>query len=391
MIKSSVIEYIKNHKESWNKLREEFHSTPELPLREFETTKKIKEQLLKYGFEIIEFDGVGIIGVLKHGNSENKIALKASIDGILQKEETDLPYKSVNNSMHANGNDGQIIMLLGACQYLSETREFNGTFYAIFAPGSNIQNGINKLIDRGLFDKIDPQSIFSLKPAPLIQLKKGKVGDLHFINPKTSSSNFIDLFKYKIIGQSSFGSSPENGYDPIVAASSIIMNLQTIVSRNISPFSNAAITVGSIKGGYTANAIAKLVTIKLSVSSNDKETREYILKRIESVIDSTCKAYECNFENVNIGSSTSLQNNGVEYEFAKDLAVDLFDEEKVHIIDNLMINDDISFLLDKKPGTLVFINNGNSDDIYSSKFDFNNQAIPFGVCFFIGLVEKKLK
>lgn len=391
MIKKSMLEYIKEHKDEWVSIRKNLHSNPESSMNEIDTTNKIKKILTKWGFQIIDLEKTGLIAVLKHGTSNKSVAIRTCIDAAKTFEESDLEYKSNNGYMHSSGNDGCMSMLLGACQYLSETRDFNGIFYAIFQPGGNTNKGFNHIMKAIDEKKIKIDSIFSIGIAPKIQTNVDNHGDFCFYMEQGPMLASNDIIGYKIIGKGSDSSSPQNSNDPIITASSIVFNLQTIISRNIPPSSRVSLSVSSFNSEGNGISIPNNVKIKINVKCFENSIKEYVLKKIDEIIESTCNSFDCKFEKSIIGVCPTLVNNYDLNLFANELAVDLFGEEKVHKLKgSLLISNDFSKMLEQFPGSFLLINNGNSADLYNNKFDFNDNVIPFGVCFYSSLVERKL-
>ncbi len=391
MIKKNIIDYIKKNRSEWKRIRQYFHQHPELSMNEFNTSQKIKELLIKWNYEVIECSNTGIIGILRNGNGNRKIAIRAELDGLPIKEENqNLVYKSLNENMHACGHDGHLTMALAVCQYFAETKVFNGAFYVIFQPGEENSMGAMKMIEDGLLDKINPDRIYALHNVPYKQLKCGSAGDLHFYNKADPIMAANDMFEYKIIGKSTHGSSPQNGIDPIVAGSSIVMNLQSIVSRNLSPFDKSVVTVGAFNAGHAANAIPEYASIKVSIRSLDINTRDLVLKRVDDIVLKTCEMYNCLVQK-NIEGTASFTINNLEVnEFARQTAIEVFGKNKVFSSPQLLASEDYGYFLDRIPGCLVFINNGDSADLHNNHYDFNDEIIPYGVAFLISLLEKEL-
>lgn len=391
MIKKSMLEYIKEHKEEWSKLRQVFHANPEQSMNETQTLKRIKGLLSKWGFQVIDLEKYGLIGVLKHGTSNKSVATRACVDAVKTREESELEYKSSNGYMHSTGNDGNMTMLLGACQYLSETRDFNGEFYAIFEAGGNdgiVTSNILKAIEE---KKIKIDSIYSIGVIPSIQTITGTPGDFCLSGNDSGFLASNDLIAYKVFGKGSDTSSPQNSNDPIITASSIVLNLQTIISRNIPPTSQVTLSISSFNSEGSGNSIPNSVKFKVNVKSLDNSVKDYVLKRIDEIVENTCKSFDCKFEKRVIGSTPMLVNNKEENSFANSLILDLFGEEKIiNLNDKLLISNSFSKMLEKFPGAFLFISNGESADLFNNKFDFNDRLIPFGVCFYSSLVERKL-
>lgn len=391
MIKKEIVDYIKKNKNEWIKLRHYFHQYPEIAMNEFNTSNKIKELLLKWQYEVIECGKTGVIGILRNGDSNKKIAIRAEFDGLpIIEENDDLPYKSLNENMHACGRDGHTTMALAACQYLAETKNFNGTFYAIFQPGEEECVGALHMINDGLFDKIKPDRIYALHNIPLKQVNCGNPGDFHFYDGTDAMMASNDMLDVTIIGKGAHGSSPQNGRDPIVAGACLVNNLQTIISRNVSPFEKVVITIGAFNAGSAPNIIPGKANLKLSVRNLKKETRSFVLDRINQVISQTCNLYNCEAQISIIGACSLTINDPQVNEFAKNVVRNVFGENKLKPSPQLLAGEDFGYFLEKVPGCMVFINNGDSADLHNHKFNFNDEILPYGVAYFIAIVENEL-
>lgn len=391
MIKKEIVDYIKKHQKEWENLRHYFHQHPETSMTEYNTSNKIKELLTGWGYQIEECGKTGMIATLTNGNGNRKIAIRAEFDALKILElNDDLEYKSLNDNMHACGHDGHLTMALATCQYMAETRNFNGTFYTIFQPGEEDCVGALEMINDGLFERINPDRIYAIHNMPLKALGTGQPGDFHFYTGENAMMASNDMYEYKIIGKGAHGSSPQNGIDPVVAASNLVLNLQTIVSRNVSAFEKVVITVGSIHAGSVPNIIPQSATISLSIRNLDQNIQDYVLNRIDEVVANTCNTFNCTYEKKHLGSCCMTINNKQVNEFAKKITKQVFGEHKVHEALQLLAGEDYGYFLQKVPGCLVFLNNGDSADLHNPRYNFNDKILPYGIAYFISILEKEL-
>lgn len=220
---------------------EHMHQTPELSMQESETAKYIAKVLKSFGeYDVVEGIGkYGIVASLSVGNSKKSIGFRADFDALPIQEENDLPYKSkIKGLSHLCGHDGHSAMLLGAAKYLSETKNFNGTIRLIFQPGEETMQGSPAMIKDGLFDRFPLDAVYAMHNIPGLEF-----GKLHYCEGATMSA--VDNWKIELSGKGSHGSMPELGIDPIVCGASLVMALQTIVSRNVSPWKNSVVNIGS--------------------------------------------------------------------------------------------------------------------------------------------------
>src|SRR5688572_14213362 len=246
-------------------LRHAIHENPEIGHKEFNTARLVADKLKAWGYAVTE--GVG--GTLKSGTGSRSIGVRADMDCLPITEQTGLPYASRNAGlMHACGHDGHTTMLLGAAKHLAATRRFSGTVNLVFQPAeeAGIDCGAKRMLADGLFERFPCDAIFALHNHPGLPARTFR---LH-AGPFMSASDRVTIV---VKGLGGHAARPHQSIDPIVAASSIVMALQTIVARNVNPTRTAIITVGSIHGGKAMNVIADEVTLGLSVRSFDADVR----------------------------------------------------------------------------------------------------------------------
>ena len=239
-IKNLILSYLPEMTE----FRHAMHENPELSGKETATSARIATLLEQYGYEVTRhIGGNGIVASLKNGNGPKSIGIRADMDALPIREETDLEYASKNEGvMHACGHDGHTTTLLTAARALAATKNFDGTVHLIFQPAEEIGAGAKAMINDGLFERFPCDAIYGLHNWP--GLEQGKI---QFTKKAMMAS--VDKATIVIYGKGGHGARPESAIDPIVVASSIVMALQTIVSRNVPPLQSAIISIGSIHGG----------------------------------------------------------------------------------------------------------------------------------------------
>ena len=265
----------------------DIHKNPEISLMEKETSIKLANELRKVGFEVEEnFGGYGIVGILKNGEGPT-ILYRTDMDALPMEEKTGLPYaskvitKNIDGTMHSCGHDMHMTVWTGTARALVDRKsEWSGTIIMIGQPAEEIGAGAAMMLNAGLYEKYPiPDYGIALHASPTIP--SGKVGfGKGYIMANTES---VDI---KIFGQGSHGAVPHMSIDPIVTASMIVMELQTIVSRNLNPLDDAVITVGSIKGGTKHNIIPDEVNLQLTIRTYKEEVRNLIHKRIKFLTSS---------------------------------------------------------------------------------------------------------
>lgn len=263
------------------------HKNPEISLQEKETSKALAAELKKVGFSVTEnFGGYGIVGVYKNGNGPT-ILYRTDMDALPMYEKTELAYQSqlkasLNGeqvgTMHSCGHDIHMTTWLGTARAMVAMKDkWKGTLLLIGQPAEEIGAGAKMMLEAGLYEKFGvPTYGIGLHSSPT--LPAGQVGiGKEFV---MASSQSVDINVY---GVGSHGASPHMSIDPIVLSSMLIMELQTIVSRNVKPTESAVVTVGTIKGGTVGNIIPDMVTLKLTVRSFKSEVLDIVNKRIKEI------------------------------------------------------------------------------------------------------------
>ena len=264
------------------------HQNPEISLQEKETAKTLAAELKKAGFAVTEnFGGYGIVGVFKNGSGPT-ILYRTDMDALPMYEKTDLPYTSklkatLNGeevgAMHSCGHDVHMTAWLGTARAMVAMKDkWRGTLLLIGQPAEEIGAGAKMMLEAGLYQKFGvPTYGIGLHSSPTIPAGKVGIGKGYVM----ASSQSVDI---NVFGVGSHGASPHMSIDPIVISSMLVMELQTIVSRNLKPTESAVVTIGTIKGGTVGNIIPDMVTLKLTIRSFKEEVREMVNKRIKEIV-----------------------------------------------------------------------------------------------------------
>lgn len=270
-------------KEWQEELYKDLHRHPELSFEEERTANIIDEQLAGLGYAVQRVGG-GVVGVLENGDGPT-VLFRADMDGLPVEEDSGLDYSSENPGvMHACGHDSHIACGLGAARILAEHRDdWAGTHIALFQPAEEIGGGANAMVEDGLVEKL---------PKPDVALGQhvmpGVAGTVSTV-AGPSMSEAVSL-KVTVYGKGSHGSMPQLGVDPVVLASSIVLKLQTIVAREISPSDFGVVTVGSIRGGSKSNVIPDRAELLLNIRTYDSEVHHTILAAIKRIVEGECAA-----------------------------------------------------------------------------------------------------
>jgi hippurate hydrolase len=362
------------------------HQRPELALQETQTAKFIADKVKSFGFDVAEGIGkTGIVASMTVGDSKKSIGLRADFDALPIQEVNNLPYKSkVEGKSHLCGHDGHTTMLLGAAKYLSQVKNFNGTVRLIFQPAEETMEGGPAMIADGLFEKFPVDAVYGMHNMP--GLEKGK---MYFREGETMAA--VDNWEIELTGKGSHGSMPELGIDPIVCGSSLVMALQTIVSRNVSPWQNSVVSVGAFRSGNAGNVVPQNAILRLSIRNMDSRLRQMVLDKIRTITKAQAEAFNCQFEIREGIPGAVLINTPENTQWAAGVARSVFGEEKVDdTLQPYMGSEDFAFMLQKKQGTYCMLGNGDSYMVHHPQYIFDQEILPLGAAYWVGLTEQYL-
>lgn len=350
-----IKEKAENIKDYIIEMRRYFHQNPELSLEEFETTKKIVNELEKMGIEVSTFkDGLtGCVGTIKGAKEGKILLLRADIDALSVHEQTNLEFASrVDGKMHACGHDCHAAMLLGVAKILSEMKDkFSGNIKLFFQAAEEIGLGAKLSIEQGVMDNVD--ACYGVHVTPRFESSK--------INMQYGERMAAtDVFKLTVEGTSSHGSSPHLGHDAIVASAAIITSLQTIVSRINNPLKPAVVTIGTIKGGQRFNIIANEVIMEGNVRTFDEIFRKEIETHIREIAESVAKAHSCTAKlEYRYGTGVVLNKDKNLVDIAQNAVKKLYGEDSLVEMEKITGGEDFSLLMEKAPGIFGYIGTRN--------------------------------
>ena len=362
--------------------RRYFHAHPELSFEEVETTKAIGERLAEMGIPVTTFpDYNGLVGHIKGSKPGKTVMLRADIDALPSIESTGLPFCSQNEGkMHACGHDAHISMLLGAAKILNDMKDsLCGDVELLFQAAEESCYGAQWYVDNGVLDNVDAifgMHIWGTLEAPLMSLEAG------------GRMASCDNFKITVEGTSAHGAAPHMGNDAIVAAASVIMNLQTLVSRVNDPLNTLVVSIGTVKGGQRFNIIGSHVEMEGTIRTYGREFRTTIKDRIEKIIGNTAEALGCKATLDFYPYLGPLINDHDDLtRIAQNAAVKLYGEEALTTMPKLTGSEDFSMLADKVPGFYGFIGAINREKgiIYSNhndKFTVDEDALHRGAALY---------
>ncbi|MGY4473650.1 M20 aminoacylase family protein [Bradyrhizobium sp. USDA 3364] len=367
--------------------RRDIHSHPELLFDVHRTAKMVAARLKAFGVdEVVTGVGrTGVVGVVrgKQTDSGRVIGMRADMDALPIVEATGLPYASkVRGRMHACGHDGHTAMLLGAAKYLSETRNFNGAAVVIFQPAEEDGWGARAMVDDGLMERFGIQEVYGMHNMPSVP-----VGEF-FLRPGPLMAA-CDRFTIDIEGRGGHAALPNACIDTTLIGTQLVNALQSIVSRNVSPIESAVVSVTSLHtDGDTYNAIPQTLQIKGAVRTLNAEVQDMIEERMKLIVDHTAKAFGAK-ANIHYDRRVPITCNAeAQASFAADVASEVVGEARVtRNWPPLLAGEDFCHMLNARPGAFIFIGNGDTAGLHHPKFDFNDEAIPFGCSYWAKLAE----
>ncbi|WP_261624932.1 amidohydrolase [Nesterenkonia marinintestina] len=274
-------------------LYKELHAHPELSMQEHRTAERLEELLEELGVEHFRCGGTGVVGILRNGDGPT-IAFRADTDGLPIAEDTGLPYASQARGtlpdgtdvpvMHGCGHDTHVTSLVTAARLLVRERDaWSGTVVLIFQPGEETSAGAQAMVDDGLWDRAPrPEAVLGQHVWP------DRAGTVQLtLGPAMAAA---DSLRVTVFGEQSHGSQPQSGVDPIVLGASVVMRLQGIVAREISPLKSAVVTVGTFHAGLKENIIPDRAEFTVNIRSLEDDVREQVLAAVERIVRAEAEA-----------------------------------------------------------------------------------------------------
>nr|BFD40126.1 M20 aminoacylase family protein [Pseudomonas sp. FFPRI_1] len=369
-------------------IRQDIHAHPELGFEENRTAALVARCLEEWGYEVHTGVGrTGVVGVLRNGSGSRTLGLRADMDALPIIENTGVPYSSrYSGCMHACGHDGHTTILLGAARYLAATRRFDGTLNLIFQPAEEGQGGAEAMLADGLLERFPCDALFGLHNMPGLP-----AGHLGFRQGPMMASQ--DLLNVVVEGVGGHGSMPHLAVDPLVAAASMVMALQTVVARNIDAQEAAVVTVGALQAGEAANVIPQQALLRLSLRALNAPVRELMLERVKAIIRTQADSFGCTVSIEHRPAYPVLVNSAEETEFARRIGVELVGADAVDgNTPKLMGSEDFGWMLQRCPGSYLFIGNGVAQPmVHNPGYDFNDDILLTGAAYWGALAESWLK
>jgi amidohydrolase len=369
--------------------RHEIHQNPELLYDVELTAEFIANRLDAFGCDEVQtaIGRTGVVGVIRgaKGAGSHTVGLRADMDALPIEETTNLPYRSkIPGKMHACGHDGHVAMLLGAARYLAQTRNFSGTAVVIFQPAEEGGAGAKAMIDDGLLQRFGVEQVYGMHNWPALPIGS-------FMLRKGPFMAAADEITITIDGRGGHAAMPHQGVDPVVLGAQIVLALQTIASRNVDPLDHCVVSITRFDAGTTNNVIPDRVRLNGTVRTLKAETRDYVETRIGEIVAGLAAASGATATVEYRRGYPPTVNHPAETEFAAAIARKIAGDDRVDANTlPVMGAEDFSFMLEERPGAFIFVGNGDSAKLHNSAYDFDDEALPYGISYWVELVETAL-
>jgi len=370
-------------------LRRDIHRHPELAFEEHRTAALVADKLEGWGYTVTRgVGGTGVVGTLVRGQGVRRLGLRADMDALPIHEASGREWASQRPGlMHACGHDGHTAMLLAAARRLAEDVSFDGTLHLIFQPAEEGGGGALRMMADGLFQRFPCDAVFAMHNMP-------GVPQGHLVLRDGAAMASSDYATITLTGTGGHGAMPQHAADPIVAAASLVMALQTVVSRNVDPLQAAVVTVGALHAGQANNVIPATATLELSVRALDRGVRTLLEQRIRALADAQAASFGVRAEVAWRPGYAVLVNSAAETEFARAVALELLGPDRVTLQGPpLTGSEDFAFMLEQRPGSYLLIGNGDGPGscmVHNPGFDFNDDNIAVGSAFWVRLAQRFL-
>ncbi|MGI9389123.1 MAG: amidohydrolase [Boseongicola sp.] len=370
---------------SW---RRHLHQYPEFGFEEQNTAKFVVAKLQEFGIEEIEggIGGTGVVATLRNGSGNRSIAFRADMDALRIEEVGERDHKSqVPGTMHACGHDGHTTMLLGAAKNLAKARDFDGVIRLIFQPAEEWGKGMQAMLGDGLLERFPFDEAYGLHNMPGLP-----VGCF-----ATRTGAFMaaeDNFEIKLKGKGGHASKPHELSDTLVAACATVMELQTVVSRFIDPSQLSVLSVTELNSDGTRNAIAGSAQILGDARSFDSDVSSRIEHGLRRVANGTASAHGCDVQIEYTREFVPLINDPELTAAAVEAAIAVANDGALVKADTSRIgaSEDFARLLAHIPGNFMNIGNGDTAPLHNPEYDFNDDALPYGVEYYLQLARNRL-
>ncbi|MEZ5810421.1 MAG: M20 aminoacylase family protein [Rhizobiaceae bacterium] len=368
--------------------RRQIHENPELQFDLYKTSALVEEKLKSFGLDevVTGIARTGVVGIIRGRLGDGPtVGLRADMDALPINEITGKEWASkTSGKMHACGHDGHTAMLLGAAKYLAETRNFKGSVAVIFQPAEEGGGGGNVMVQEGMMERFGIEKVFGMHNMPGLPVGRfaTRVGPLMAATVE---------FTIKIRGRGGHAALPNSTIDPIVIGSQIVGALQSIVSRTANPVDALVVSVTKFIAGSAYNVIPEDALLAGTCRYLDKQVGEMAIERLTAIATGICEAHGAKAD-VDVDWNYPVTvNHEAETVFAGDIAAAIAGDGNVERdVRPLLGGEDFSYMLEARPGSFIFIGNGDTANLHHPAYDFNDEVIPHGISYWVKLAETAL-
>ena len=371
--------------------RHDIHRHPELAFEEHRTAEKVADLLIQFGLEVhTSIGNTGVVGLLKKGDSERALGLRADMDALKIQEQNSFEHRSLNEGkMHACGHDGHTAMLLGAAQYLAAEGEFDGTVVFIFQPAEEHGDGARAMIEDGLFERFPVDAVYAIHNFPSLAVGK-------FAVRPGSIMAAEDNFEITVNGTGCHAAMPHLGKDAIVIGAEIVTAMQSLVSRTLDPIDNGVVSFTEFVTNGTVNVVPGQVILRGDTRSLTTAVQNHIETTMERIVSGICAAHGASYEFSYRRNFVPTINTPAEADIAAATARLVVGPENV-VGDSrpVMASEDFGYMLQARPGAYLLLGNGEEGvggcSLHNPAYDFNDDILSIGADFWVTLVETQLQ
>jgi amidohydrolase len=386
-----AVKLASNHFQFTQQIRRDLHKNPELGYQEFRTASLIANHLKEYGYQVREGVGkTGVIGVMDTGCAGKSLMLRFDMDALPIQEANKCDYASQKAGvMHACGHDGHVAIGITVAKIFAENKEsLHGKIKFVFQPAEEGLGGAESMLADGVLD--NPKSDIALAVHMWNEKPLGWLG----ITPGPLMAG-ADIVTITITGRGGHGAIPQEAVDPVIAAAHVLIGLQTIVSRNLSPMDSAVVGITEFHAGDASNVIPSTAVLRGSIRSFSIESREMIHMRVRQISESVAAGFGCK-ASVEIIPLTPAVINSIKIADEVTVAAKrLLPDQRIDSSHRVMVSDDMAFFLEKIPGCYILIGsadekNGLDGHHHSPAFNFSEKAMETAVALLVGYTEASL-
>ncbi|NEW98632.1 M20 aminoacylase family protein [Rhodopseudomonas sp. BR0G17] len=369
--------------------RRDIHAHPELMYDLDRTSALVADLLRQFGCDevVTGLGRTGVVGLVHgRGRSANRaIGLRADMDALPIEEDTGVAYASQTpGRMHACGHDGHTAMLLGAAKHLAATRDFNGSVAFIFQPAEEGGAGAKAMIEDGLFSRFPIDEVYGMHNKPGLPIGQ-------FATRAGAVMASTDRIEIEIEGIGGHAARPQYSIDPVVVGAQIVTALQTIVSRTLDPLASAVVSITNFHAGSAFNVIPQKANLIGTARALDGKVRDRLEARIAELSTLIAQAHGATARVTYERGYPVTCNHAEQTAFAADTAAAITGNDQVdRDLAPMMGAEDFSYMLEQRPGALIFLGNGDSAGLHHPSYDFADAAIPYGIAYWSKLVERAL-